>query len=230
VAVALRTPPWNVVLSEVDDPAALGALAAHLATDPLHGAADVPGVIGPAEHATRFARLWAERTGALAVHDMTERIFRLTTVRRPWSAPGSKRTATHDDRALLVGWFSAFHREAFGRPMPTDDETMADRWLTLASRTMWLWEVAGDVVSMCGWGGQTPNGIRIGPVYTPPRLRGRGYASTLVAEASQAALDAGRRFCFLLTDLANPTSNHIYREIGYEQVRDMKAYMFSVAR
>ncbi|HLA17580.1 MAG TPA: hypothetical protein VJZ72_11855, partial [Candidatus Limnocylindrales bacterium] len=114
VAVALRTPPWNVVLSEVDDPAALGALAAHLATDPLHGAADVPGVIGPAEHATRFARLWAERTGALAVHDMTERIFRLTTVRRPWSAPGSKRTATHDDRALLVGWFSAFHREAFG--------------------------------------------------------------------------------------------------------------------
>jgi predicted GNAT family acetyltransferase len=43
---------------------------------------------------------------------------------------------------------------------------------------------------------------------------------------SQAELDAGRRFCFLFTDLANPTSNHIYQAIGYEAVRDFNAYAF----
>ena len=74
---------------------------------------------------------------------------------------------------------------------------------------------------MAGVGSQTPNGVRIGPVYTPPEARNRGYASALVAAISQAQLDAGRRFCFLFTDLANPTSNHIYQMIGYEPVRDV---------
>jgi predicted GNAT family acetyltransferase len=63
--------------------------------------------------------------------------------------------------------------------------------------------------------------VRIGPVYTPPEARNRGYASALVAAISQAQLDAGRRFCFLFTDLANPTANHIYQAIGYEPVRDV---------
>ncbi|MBA3236059.1 MAG: GNAT family N-acetyltransferase, partial [Chloroflexi bacterium] len=92
-------------------------------------------------------------------------------------------------------------------------------------RTLHLW-VDGEPVSLCGVGGPTPNGIRIGPVYTPPAIRGRGYASALVAAVSQAEIDAGKRFCFLFTDLANPTSNHIYQTIGYEPVRDVDAYVF----
>ena len=88
-----------------------------------------------------------------------------------------------------------------------------------------LWEDGGAVVSASGWGGPTPNGIRIGPVYTPPELRGRGYATALVAELSQTLLDEGRRFCFLFTDLANPTSNAIYERIGY--VRVCEAAMIS---
>ncbi len=76
-------------------------------------------------------------------------------------------------------------------------------------------EVASPAV-----GGETPNGIRIGPVYTPPADRGQGYASALVAAVSQAQLDAGRRFCFLYADLANPTSNKIYQAIGYRPVTD----------
>ena len=55
-------------------------------------------------------------------------------------------------------------------------------------------------------------GIRIGPVYTPPELRGRGYASAVTATVAAERLAAGRRFCFLYTDLANPTSNKIYIE------------------
>jgi predicted GNAT family acetyltransferase len=90
---------------------------------------------------------------------------------------------------------------------------------------MYLWD-DGAPVSMCGISGPTPHGIRIGPVYTPPPSRGRGYASNLVAAASQRALDAGRRSVFLLTDLANPTSNDIYESIGYERVRDVDQYLF----
>ena len=125
-------------------------------------------------------------------------------------------------RALVTEWLAAFQRDVWGTD-PTGPETaaMADRWVGDArGRALYLWEVAGRPVSMAGASGATPRGIRIGAVYTPPEGRGRGYASNLVAAVSQAQLDAGRTFCCLYTDLANPTSNHIYQEIGYEPVVD----------
>ncbi len=94
---------------------------------------------------------------------------------------------------------------------------------------MYLWVVAGRPVSMVGVSGETPNGIRVAPVYTPPELRGRGYASALTAAVTQAQLDEGKRYCFLFTDLANPTSNHIYQAIGYEPVADASDYRFDAA-
>src|SRR2546421_9200364 len=94
---------------------------------------------------------------------------------------------------------------------------------------MWLWDIDGRVVSLSGVSGPTPHGIRVAPVYTPPELRGRGYAGNLVAAASQAQLDAGRRFVFLFTDLANPTSNHVYRAIGYEPGTNVDQWVFKDA-
>jgi uncharacterized protein len=81
-------------------------------------------------------------------------------------------------------------------------------------------------VSMCGYGGRTPHGIRIGPVYTPPDLRGRGYGSAVTALVTKEQLDGDRDHCFLYTDLSNPTSNKIYMQIGYEFVCDSAEYAF----
>lgn len=82
-------------------------------------------------------------------------------------------------------------------------------------------------VSMAGTSGPTPNGIRVNLVYTPPEHRRQGYASSCVAALSQALLNQGRKYCFLLTDLANPTSNHIYQTIGYRSRGDVTEYCFS---
>ena len=57
-------------------------------------------------------------------------------------------------------------------------------------------------------------------VYTPPEWRGRGYATAAVATLSSELLGEGYAMCVLYTDLANPTSNRIYRRIGYEAVCD----------
>jgi predicted GNAT family acetyltransferase len=67
---------------------------------------------------------------------------------------------------------------------------------------------------------------RIGPVYTPPPERRRGYASACVAAASQLALSAGAERCMLYANLANPTSNSIYQQIGYRPVCDAQDYSF----
>jgi len=60
---------------------------------------------------------------------------------------------------------------------------------------------------------------RVGPVYTPPEQRRKGYTGAAVAEVSQHFLDAGARVC-LYTDQANPTSNGIYQALGYVAVVD----------
>ena len=46
-----------------------------------------------------------------------------------------------------------------------------------------------------------------------------------MAALSQLLLDRGYGFCFLYTDLANPTSR-IYQQIGYEPVCDVVEYQF----
>jgi predicted GNAT family acetyltransferase len=225
VAAAIRTPPFNQVLSEMADQ------HAELLADALADEGDtLPGVLGPTGAARRFVDRWEQRTGLAAERVLAERIFRLSAVIPPRPAGGSWRVAGDEDRALLAAWYLAFAEEATPEQAPVEDlDAMVDRWVRRIGRTMYLWEDGGRPASLAGAGGETPNGTRIGPVYTPPELRGRGYASNLVAAVSQAQLDAGRRFCFLFTDLANPTSNKIYQQIGYEPVTDVDQYRIGPA-
>jgi predicted GNAT family acetyltransferase len=222
VAATMRTPPFNQVISEVDDPAAIDLLAERLAADPL------PGVTGPKEVAARFAERWSELTGRRTRIELSERIFRLDRVIPPdRPAPGSWRLAQPRDRELVAAWLTAFAEEATpGQPTPGDPIEVADRWIARQYRTHYLWEDEDRVVSLVGAGGATPNGVRIGPVYTPPGSRNRGYATSLTAAATQDQLDSGRRFVTLFTDLANPTSNRIYQAIGYVAVRDVDVIGF----
>jgi predicted GNAT family acetyltransferase len=132
------------------------------------------------------------------------------------------------DSEILIQWFMEFSAEAVDSISHDEAERLVDMRLASDSslRGLRLWEVNGVPVSFAGYSGPTPNGIRIGPVYTPPDLRGQGYASACVAALSQEMLDAGRKFVFLFTDLSNPTSNHIYQTIGYEMVSTIDEYRF----
>ena len=222
VAATLRTPPHNQVLSCVDELEAVDALVDALRDE------DLPGLLGPTEPAARFAARWADATGQPARVQVAERIFRLQRVIPPQRpAPGRWRVVGPRDRELIADWLVAFMTEAVPEaPANPDPGAAADRWVAQVGRIGYVWEDGGSVVSLVGAGGETPHGIRIGPVYTPPERRGRGYASSLTAAASQDQLDRGRQFVFLFTDLANPTSNKIYQAIGYEPVCDVDQYLF----
>jgi uncharacterized protein len=141
--------------------------------------------------------------------------------------PGRPRPATPEDRQQLVDWLDAFNAETLdGVPSPLlDSERIVDARLHGPESGFVLWEDE-QPVSVAGWGSPTPSGIRIGPVYTPPAARRRGYGGAVTAAVSSEQLARGRQFCFLYTDLANPTSNKIYVEIGYEPVCDAVDYAF----
>ncbi|MBA4169395.1 MAG: GNAT family N-acetyltransferase [Chloroflexi bacterium] len=222
IAASLRTPPFNQVLSWTDEPQAVDALVDALGDAPL------PGMLGPKEPAARFAQRWTDVTGQTTRVEVAERIFRLERVIHPLRpAPGTWRRGEAQDRELLLRWWLDFLAEAMPEQAPPPDPgAYVDRWIASDHQWIYLWEVGGEVVSLVGAGAETPNGVRIGPVYTPPEHRNRGYASALTATASQDQLDRGRSFLFLFTDLANPTSNKIYRAIGYEPVCDVDMYRF----
>jgi predicted GNAT family acetyltransferase len=214
VCAALRTPPLRLVLAQPTVTGAVEALALALA--------ELPGVVGAVPEAMEFARAWKDRTGAI-LDARTQVIYRLERVVTPRPTPGASRAAEEHERDLLLDWLFAFAVEALGEEEPdrTRHQRIVDQRLGSFSETGFVfWEDGGRPVSLAGFSGSTPNGARIGPVYTPPELRGRGYASALVADVSQARLDAGKRSCFLYTDRMNPTSNKIYVDIGYERVCD----------
>ncbi len=214
LAAALRTPPYRLVLAGRER-AALAALA---------GALDeLPGVVGAVPEAHDFAAEWQARTGAEIVPGFGQGVYKLERVVPARPASGVSRPATDGDRELLLEWLHAFSVEALDEESPDRanlERMLAQRLGAGADSGFVLWEDDGEAVAVTGFGSPTPNGSRIGPVYTPPEQRGHGYASAVVAEVSQARLDAGKRFCFLYTDLANPTSNKIYTAIGYERVCD----------
>jgi uncharacterized protein len=223
VGVGLRTPPHGVVLSEVDEDVAVEVLASDVAE--LY--AELPSVFGPKEASRRFADLWERATGQVARKQVAQRAFRANRVRPPAGVPGALRRGEEEDRELLVDWIAAFQREVDqGRPGRSAKEAVTDFLTRGESGGIYLWE-DGEPVSLAACGSPTPTGIRVGPVYTPPERRGRGYASALTAELTATLLAGGRRFCFLFTDLANPTSNRIYERIGYEPVTDLDEYRFS---
>lgn len=221
VAAAVMTPPWNLVLSCSDDPIAMDALAGDL--DAARVA--VPGTTGPVEEARAFAAAWCGPHGLVSQRAVAERVYQLERVVPPVGVAGRVRIATEVDRDLLIEWVDAFLGEALERRNPDEATVLVDRSFRSGTRTWYLWE-DGEPVSVAASGGPTPNGIRIGPVYTPPERRRHGYASAVTAATSQAELDNGRRFIFLFTDLANPTSNKIYQQIGYEPVIDVDQLAF----
>jgi predicted GNAT family acetyltransferase len=228
VAAALRTPPYNLILARPHSEASLATLAEAVAGE------DLPGVVGAEPEVDEFARLWSERSGVATRTNMRQGVYALDRLESPPAPSGAIRVATADDLELLLRWWTAFADEVLhegGNPgRERADESVRHR-LGSPTAGFLLWEDDGVVVSLAGWGGPTPNGIRIGPVYTPPDLRGRGYATALTADLSQRLLDGdlfggGRRFCFLYTDLANPTSNAIYERIGYRRVAESAEIVF----
>lgn len=218
---AVRTPPHNLVLARPRDDGALEALA--------HGIDDeLPGVIGALPEADAFAAFWSDRTATTPVTHRGQAIFQLDRVDRVSGVAGRMRDAETADRPILIEWWGAFAQEALGETATEAAVTREiDHRLDADEAGIVLWE-DGEAVSFAAYGNPTPNGIRIGPVYTPPERRARGYASALVAELSERLLTA-RRFCFLYTDLANPTSNKIYEQIGYRRVCEAAEIRFAAS-
>jgi predicted GNAT family acetyltransferase len=212
IGICLQTPPHPLIIAGAPA-AAMPSLAALLVEHAL------PSVNAVVETAEAFAAAWRELTGASAEVGMRTRLFRLDELTPPTPAPpGKARIADASDRELLVAWLTDFRADE-------DSERVADDKISHGGLT--LWEIDGDPVSMAGVTRRESGVVRVAPVYTPPELRGRGYAGAATSAVTQAALDAGAEDVVLFTDQANPTSNALYQRLGYRPIEERVVLGFS---
>ena len=214
---AFRTPPYKLGLTRMPTRA-----IPLLAGDVAEVYDSIPAALGPNRVVRAFGEAWAALRGVRAVDGARQRIHVAEDVIAPATMPpGVMRPAAHADIPLVASWLEAFSRET-RLPEPGDPRRRA-RSLTGGdggNSLLALWEDEVPV-SMAGFPARTRHGVRIGYVYTPPRHRRRGYATALVSQVSRQILESGFSHCVLYTDLANPTSNGIYRRLGYRPLLDV---------
>jgi hypothetical protein len=180
----------------------------------------LPGVNGEAATAANFAGHWSERRKSAATPFQGNRLYELIEVKKANGIAGALRQALPRDRSLMIHWTREFQLE-IGEPAD-DTDLRVDR--SLAAGELWLWD-DGEAMSMAIGRRPVEGVVRVSGVYTPVDKRKRGCAEACVHALSKHMLDAGFR-CALYTDLGNPTSNSIYRRIGYRAVAEALRYRF----
>jgi GNAT superfamily N-acetyltransferase len=178
----------------------------------------LPGINGEAATAARFAGCWTERHRTAARPIDGQRIYELGVPVAPVDVPGRLRQAGTNDRDRILAWMQGFDADTGERT--SERRVVAEA--RIAAGQFSLWE-EGEPVSMAAFVASAAGVARIQAVYTPPDLRRNGYASACVAGLSGRLRDSGLQ-CMLYADLGNPSSNSVYRRIGYRAVAECLRY------
>ena len=213
-AIFYRRPSQRLILTAVA-PDQADALAAELAGEPLCG------VTAEDDAATAFAEAWQRRTGAVPVPGVRVRLHRLGPLTPPAPMPEGRALAA-PDRAEVIRWCSEFATAVAQAPLADERSWAASNF---AGKQFTFWATDGPV-AMAGFTPMVAGMVRVDPVYTPARFRGRGYAGAVTFAVSQAALTAGATDVVLYTDPANVTSNALYRRLGYVPIAAFTGYDF----
>lgn len=220
--MALRTPPHLWILPSVRGDATpyIKAAARHL----YNQECEVPGVIGDEKSTAAFVEEWTQLTSVIPRVHVQQGVHRLDELNDIPQSSGKLQGADMSHHSMVVEWMIQYGKE-------TDEPLVVERAAELTEslirdQRLFLWLVDGIPVSMAGRARTTKNGATINAVFTPDSFKKRGYATQAVWHLTKNLLQQGYTFCSLYTDLANPTSNSIYKKIGYKKISDSIVYHF----
>ena len=223
--IALRTPPHDLLISYTDNLSTIDVLTEEL----TKRNEKLPGVLSFKEGADKFAVQWCENNSLKLNLFRKERIYKLVKVSEDTLGHRKFSVAPKAHQELVFQWVGEMMKEALIDTTKDDIQRMIEilrEEFDQDKSHMYLLFEDNDPVSMAREAGKTPNGVFVNFVYTPIPLRRKGYATECVAKLSKHLLEVGNRYCFLFTDLSNPTSNSIYQKIGYQPVIDESHYKF----
>jgi hypothetical protein len=223
--IAMRTSPHDLLIAYTDNLDAIIILVDEL----YKRGVKLPGVLSFKAAADMFANLWCEKNALKCNLFRRERIYQLEQVSEACLGNRVFSMATKAHQSLVLKWAGEMMKEAL---IDSTDSDIQRRKKIFAvefeqnKSSFYILFDNNEPVSIARRAGKTPNGNFVNLVYTPPSLRRRGYATECVAKLSKLLLEEGNKYCFLFTDLSNPTSNSIYQKIGYNPIIDENHYKF----
>jgi len=185
----------------------------------------LPGIIGPKDLTIKLAGVIEKKLGWTSQIIFRQLIYKLEKVDLNPKTSGRMRIANLDDLELITNWFHAFLKEALNE----DDVESARKGAKhkIENNEVYLWQDEVPVAMSC-IARPSKNGISINYVYSPKENRGKGYGTKVVAMLSEKMLNEEYEFCTLFTDMDFPTSNSIYKRIGYLPVGEFRVVSFDI--
>lgn len=219
----LHVPRALMLSTDLPERAAAELPAAWLAA----GLARPTGVFGLVETAAQVSAGLVELAGGgyrpRPKHEM--RLFSWDEPAPPDPAPrGESRLATLDDLPLLVRWERGFAEDCEIQLPEVIEPFVRER---IEDGRAVLWTVDGEPVATASFLPVIAATARILGVYTPPEQRRKGYAAGVTWDTGRVAERKGAKHVLLHTDLSNPTSNAIYRRLGYRPIHDVTEFEFT---
>jgi len=218
IGLAMRTPPFRLVLSPMPEDAARQLAAVVAQSDP-----NFWGVNGPEDPASQFMETWCALTNRNKNDfpiNMWETIYVLGDHTPLPAVAGSARKADEKDAQFLSEWVFDFANEiGVFQPEPPTETDILKR---LEFTAMMIWQVDGRPVAMSGHSALVVDGDkrigRIGPVYTEPKERGHGYGAAVTSAMIEHLESLGCTSIMLYADSDYEKSNRVYQGLGFRQV------------
>jgi uncharacterized protein len=138
------------------------------------------------------------------------------------------RKAESRDLDLLREWRFRYEIESTGLADTEETRALAAKAIEghIEREEAFVLEANHMLVSMCAFNARVPDTVQIGGVWTPPALRGRGYARMVVAGALQEAEQQGIGRAVLYTEEENIAARRAYEAIGFMRIGDYGVVVF----
>jgi len=189
------------------------------------------GVVGEEVSSKNFSKCYCFSIGVTSTLGMYQGVYETDKIKIPKNKVLKMHLARKDNLEVTAKFMAGFINDCF-----PSDKNVAEKSKKMARRhiknqsSYLLVNEQNDFVSMAANNRETRNTACISWVYTPPQFRMQGYGAMITALVSQKMLDSGKKRCNLFTDLKNPTSNSIYKKIGYKMIGKSKQFEFQGAK
>lgn len=190
----------------------------------------VVGLTGPLAQ-VRAARAALGLDGAPANLEEDELLFVLDTPQLVVPEPGACggvtcRPPLPSERDTLCVWRTAYEIECLGRKDSEELRARSAQWIDalLEEAVIWVAVLDGRPVSLSAFNAALPDIVQLGGVYTPPELRGRGYARAAVAHSVRIGRDRGATRAVLFT--SSTSAMRTYEAVGFRRAGDYGLVLF----
>jgi predicted GNAT family acetyltransferase len=207
-AASIKTAAKAIVAGNANESKYMQGLAEYFCKENI----GIKGVFGEPEQTEAFSRFYGKKP----IVEMTLIVHQLKSVNKIPLSPGKFEIASIEDANEIASRSMVFEEDKNPALRKTKEQLLKITERKITDGDIFKWTDQGDMVSIAAINRRTKNVGIIGLVHTPEEKRGRGYASSIVRTLSEYILENGYTYCGLFTDKANPTSNHIYKNIGYE--------------